>query len=167
MALQERIEQHASGCMGTPIDADADFASFIVESENLRDAVKLAKPGSTTAVGSEMRQSTSLQLIHDLAIKVKHGKQSREQPWSTAKDATYVVKVSKGLHDSSSPVPRRAGSTTLPGTTASPPPEPTRWAHRWEIQYTPLSTTLTVDGVQFSREVTADWQQVLAAFGLL
>ena len=81
-ALQERIEQHATGRNGTPIDADADFASFLVESENLRDGVKkecerrsLASPH---LVDAQVRSVISLQLAHDLAIKVKHEKQTRE-----------------------------------------------------------------------------------------
>lgn len=167
LALQERIEQHATGRKGSPIDASADFASFVVESENLRDGVKRTLSGSAKAVDSAMRSATSLQLAHDLAIKVKHEVQSRK-PWSTAEDAGYDVKLSKGVPDSPSPFERRARSTTLPGTPPSPAPEPTRWAHQWEIRYTPSgSPTLTVDGVQFSRDVAADWRTILAAHGLV
>jgi hypothetical protein len=115
LALQERIEQHATGRRGSPIDASADFASFVVESENLRDGVKRTLSGSAKAVDSAMRSATSLQLAHDLAIKVKHQVQSRK-PWSTAEDAGYDVKLSKGVPDSPSPFERRARSTTLPGT---------------------------------------------------
>ena len=166
MTLQERIEQHATGRMGSRTDADSDFASFVVESENLRDAVKVAKPDLEKAVLIAVRQWTSLQLAHDLAIKDKHGHQ-KSRPWSTAQDVTYVVKISKRIRYSASLFQRRAASTTLLGTPPVPAPGPERWAHQWEIRYTPLSTTLTVDGVQFSRNVIADWRRVLGAFGLM
>ena len=32
-SLQERIEQHATGRTGTPVDANADFEHFLVASE--------------------------------------------------------------------------------------------------------------------------------------
>jgi hypothetical protein len=55
LALQERIEQHATGRKGSRIDASADFASFVVESENLRDGVKRTLSGSTSDCRSPLR----------------------------------------------------------------------------------------------------------------
>ena len=169
LALQERIEQHATGRSGTPIEADADFASFLVESENLRDGVKKECERRSLAsypVDAQMRSVISLQLAHDLAIKVKHEIQTREKPWSTASDATYRVKVSKSLPEPHSPFGSRGRSTTVPGT-LSPPLEPRRWAHEWEIRYTPHGlSTLIVDGLQFSRGVIADWRTILTTQAL-
>lgn len=167
IALQERIEQHATGRKGSPVDADADFESFLVGYENLRDAVKKEFGRSNftpSLVDEEIRNVISLQLAHDLAIKVKHEVQS-EPPWSMAIDAAYTVRFSKGLPEPPSPFTSRARWTTVPGTQPTPlEPEPRRWVHQWEIRYTAAgSSTLVVDGVQFSRDVIADWRTFLAA----
>ena len=75
------------------------------------------------------------------------------------------MKVSKSLPDRHSAF-GRARSTTVPGTRPSPL-QPRRWAHEWEIRYTPRgASTLIVDGLQFSRDVIADWQTVLATLAL-
>ena len=167
-SLQERIEQHATGRTGTPVDANADFEHFLVASENMRDGVKREcerRSLASNLVDVQMKSLISLQLAHDLAIKVKHGRQD-EPPWSGACDATHNVKLSKGLREPHSPLATQGRSTTVPGT-RRPLAEPKRWAHQWEIRYTPAcSPRLIVDGVEFSRDVIADWKTILAGLAL-
>jgi hypothetical protein len=146
--LQGRLEEIYEGRAGGSVEARTDLLNFFERSEALRDHAKLALDGTSvrSKIDTVMRAQRPLAIAHDLAIKIKHGKQD-EPPWAGNVGGDLVSQ----------------SVTVYVGTGTS--------AHYWEIAFTPTGAgtngDVTVDALALSREVVVAWRSLLVDVALL
>ncbi|HVX20457.1 MAG TPA: hypothetical protein VHB02_03845 [Acidimicrobiales bacterium] len=119
------------------MDADADYQRFLMQAWHLRDYLKRI-PTLKPTVDAKVDSEPSLLLLADLADSIKHGRGRRRNPKS-------------GID----PVLRPAT-----GDFAGP-------MRTWHLKVTILHGPMTIDGIQFVRDVIAAWTAVLTRLGLI